>query len=48
MNGLQKAIEKKLSDLPVLGMANLLKRELAQQGVVVNETLVKNVKADEF
>lgn len=36
MNGLQKAIEKKLSDLPVLALASLLRRKLAQQGVKVN------------
>jgi hypothetical protein len=36
MNGLQKAIEKGLSNLPVLGLATLLKRKLSEQGVKIS------------
>jgi hypothetical protein len=36
MNGLQKAIEKGPSKLPVLGLANVLKRKLSEQGVKIS------------
>jgi Family of unknown function (DUF5677) len=36
MNGLQEAIEKGLSKLSVLGLANVLKRKLSEQGVKVS------------
>ena len=41
MNSLQKVIEKGLSDLPVLGMANLLKSKLSEQGVKIGFSRVE-------
>jgi Family of unknown function (DUF5677) len=49
MNGIQRAIEKQLCDLPVLGLASLLKRKFAQQGVKVTlrraETIARQTLA---
>ena len=43
MNGLQRAIEKGLSKLPVLGLAAVLKRKLSEQGVKVSSRRAETV-----
>lgn len=43
MNSLQEAVEKGLAKLPVVGVANLLKRKLSEQGVKISSRKAETI-----